>query len=152
MRTGVSTLDVARCREIADGCAFLNVRKASRVLSDLYDQAFRPLGLRGTQFSLLIALALGEDTTHGQLADRLVLDGTTLTRNLGPLERDGLVASAPGDDRRERHLRLTPLGRRTLARAIRAWEGAQKHVTDRLGEDLVTALTGGLKAVVALSR
>ncbi|MGH2405811.1 MAG: MarR family winged helix-turn-helix transcriptional regulator [bacterium] len=144
--------DVARCREIADVCTLLNVRKASRVVSDLFDQAFRPLGLRGTQFTLLLALALGENSTLGQLADTLVLDRTTLTRNLGPLERDRLVASASGNDRRERLLRLTPLGRRTLAKAIRGWEGAQRQVTDRLGEDRLTDLTAGWKAVVALAR
>ena len=143
--------DLARCREIADVCTLLNVRKASRVVSDLYDQAFRPLRIRGTQFSLLVALALGENATLGELADTLVLDRTTLTRNLGPLERDGLVASAPGDDRRERRLRLTPVGRRTLAKAIRAWEGAQRQVRDRLGEARVTELTSGLKAVVSLA-
>jgi DNA-binding MarR family transcriptional regulator len=142
--------DLARCREIADVCTFLNVRKASRVVSDLFDQAFRPLGLRGTQFSLLVALALGENSTLGQLADTLVMDRTTLTRNLGPLGRDGLVTSAPGDDRRERLLRLTPLGRRTLAKAIVAWESAQRHVTERLGQDRLRELTSELKAVVAL--
>src|SRR5919204_12295 len=89
-------LDRARCIEIADTCTQFNVRKAARAIGQIFDEALRPSGLRGTQFNLLIALSVLERATVARLAEALQLDPTTLTRNLAPLERDGLVESERG--------------------------------------------------------
>src|SRR5687767_2067873 len=100
-------VDIPRCVEIARTCTYFNVRKASRALAQVFDEALRPCRLRGTQFSLLVALAGSEGATVNKLADYLQMDRTTLTRNVAPLERDGLVKSAEGEDGRERRLHLT---------------------------------------------
>lgn len=119
------------------------------MLGDVYDEALRPHGLRGTQFSLLVAITLATTPTVGGLAGILAADRTTLSRTLAPLERDGLVVSERGADRRQRRLRLTRAGEARLAAALPAWERAQAWVAGRLGDDVERLLTGA-RAVSAL--
>src|SRR5262249_6017703 len=78
-------LDRLECREIADTCTFFSVRRASRVVGKIFDEALRPAGLRATQFSLLVGLGMVESATVTRMADSLALDRTSLTRNLAPL-------------------------------------------------------------------
>jgi DNA-binding MarR family transcriptional regulator len=106
----------AAAAEIASQCACFSVRKAARAVTQLYDKTLEPSGLQVTQFTLLVAVSLSEQLTVSQVAERLVMDRTTLTRNVAPLERDGLVKRKRGPDRRERYLRVTPAGRRRMAR------------------------------------
>jgi DNA-binding MarR family transcriptional regulator len=112
------------------------------MVSAIYDDALRPTGLRGTQFTVLVALAVVETTTVTGAAATMGVDRTSLTRALQPLERDGLIESAPGDDGRERVLSLTDAGRERVDEAIGYWEQAQERVTGSLGhrrwKDLVT--------------
>ena len=143
-------LDRARCIEIADTCTQFNVRKAARAIGQIFDEALRPSGLRGTQFSLLIAVSVLERATVARLAEALQLDPTTLTRNLAPLEREGLVASEPGDDGRERWIVLTDVGTRRLSDAIARWDGAQRAVIEAMGRRPWIDLITGLKAAAAL--
>jgi DNA-binding MarR family transcriptional regulator len=142
-------LDLARCAEIAATCANFQLRKAARVVGELYDEALRPVGLRGTQFNLLVALALHQTATVTQLAKTLVVDRTTLTRGLAPLERDRLIESRAGEDGRERLLELTGRGRERLVEAARHWEQAQAAVVQRLGETRWRQLTSSLEATTA---
>src|SRR6266545_1849443 len=83
--------------------------------------------------------------TLSQVAERLVMDRTTLTRNVAPLERDGLVKSERGPDRRERYLRLTAAGRRALAGALPLWRQAQAQAVKAIGPEAWRALRGGLQ-------
>lgn len=76
-----------------------NLRKVTRAVSQLYDRMLKPSVLRVTQFSLLVELAIVGSTIISELADKMVMDRTTLTRNLKPLEKRGLVVIAPGQDR-----------------------------------------------------
>lgn len=145
------TVNRPECVRIARTCTYFNVRKATRVLADLFDDALRPHGLKGTQFTLLAALRLAEGGTLGHLAGVLGMDRTTLTRNLAPLERDGLVARRPGGDRRQRRLELTAAGERRLAEAYGAWRETQEEIRERLGEESWSALMAGARAVHALS-
>jgi DNA-binding MarR family transcriptional regulator len=112
------------------------------MVSAIYDDALRPTGLRGTQFTVLVSLAVVETTTVTGAAASMGVDRTSLTRALQPLERDGLIESAPGDDGRERVLSLTDAGRERVDEAIGYWEQAQERVTGSLGhrrwKDLVT--------------
>jgi DNA-binding MarR family transcriptional regulator len=140
----------ARCLVVATECTGFGVRKAARALSRIYDEALAPTGLRGTQFNLLVALSIAGQAPLLRLADELGLDRTTLTRNLGPLERDGLVESAPGSDRRVRLLRLTDGGRRALTAAMPRWEAAQHRVVGALGKTRWRELMDGLRAAAAL--
>ncbi|HEX7003578.1 MAG TPA: MarR family transcriptional regulator [Trueperaceae bacterium] len=145
-------LDRERGLEIARTCTYFNVRKATRILGDLFDDALRPHGLKGTQFSLLVAVSLAEGPTVGRLAEILAADRTTLTRTLAPLERDGLLESRPGEDKRERRLYLTAEGDRRLCEASSDWERAQQAIVEELGagswEDLMT----GVRAVHGMGR
>jgi len=132
------------CHRAARECTANNLRRASRQLSATFDEAIAESGLRGTQFSLLTALTVGGAMPLTMLASALALDRTTLTRNLAPLERDGLVASIPSPDGRVRTVSLTQRGRQALERALPRWEAAQRRVVASLGErrwkDLMSAL------------
>jgi DNA-binding MarR family transcriptional regulator len=133
------------CRRVARECTANNLRRASRQLSASFDQAIAESGLRGTQFTLLTALTVGGAMPLTRLADALALDRTTLTRNLAPLERDGLVASIPSPDGRVRTVSLTQRGKQALERALPRWQAAQRRVVASLGErrwrDLMSTLS-----------
>lgn len=152
MATDPNRLDRAQGREIARTCTYFNVRKATRILADAFDMALRPYGLRGTQFSLLVAITLMEEPTVGRLAEVIAADRTTLTRTLAPLERDGLIASEPGSDRRERRLRITPAGEVRLAEASAEWKRVQQSIVGGMGEEAWNQLMDGARAVHALAQ
>jgi DNA-binding MarR family transcriptional regulator len=129
------------------GCTCQRLRKAARRITQIYDGHVEPLGLTISQFGLLVQLKAHDGIGVGALADKLVMDPTTLTRNLRPLARDGLLTLEPDpDDRRSRSLRLTAKGREALQAARPAWARAQRHVEEVLG----TADTADLH--VALDR
>lgn len=121
--------------DVARSCACLRVRKAARVVTRAYDEALRPLGLKVTQFSVLIAVSVGDGLSITALADALDMERTTLTRNLGPLARDKLVAVDAGDGRRARAVRITAKGRALLDKALPLWRQAQDALRRRLGRD-----------------
>jgi DNA-binding MarR family transcriptional regulator len=127
------------------GCTCLRLRKAARRITQIYDGYVEPFGLTITQFGLLAHLRVLDGISVGALAETLVMDPTTLTRNLRPLERKGLVAMAPDpDDRRSRSLRLTEQGREVLRAARPAWARAQHHVEKVLGNAEAAVLNGAL--------
>jgi DNA-binding MarR family transcriptional regulator len=121
-------------------------------VSNVYDAALRGSGLRIMQFSALVGLAVAGDVPVSRLAAVLALDRTTMTRNLRPLERRGLVASVPGADGRSKVLRITATGRATLARALPGWRRAQEAVRAALGEPRWAGLLDGLKVATAAVR
>jgi DNA-binding MarR family transcriptional regulator len=129
-------------------CLCANVRRASRVLTQIYDDAMRPLGLRMTQFSILQALALAGPRLQGDLAEFLALDGTAFTRALQLLRKHGWVKTVKGKDRRERWVSLSKSGGAELARIQPAWEAVQRQVRSALGEERWKMLTQ-LSTVVA---
>jgi DNA-binding MarR family transcriptional regulator len=114
-------------------CVCFSLRKTARAVSQLYDECLRPSGLRVTQFSLLAMLARGGEMTLGDLAAALVMDRTTLTRNLQLVEREGWIRIAPGRDRRQRLISITAAGRRRWQAAIPHWRAAQEHMLKGLG-------------------
>jgi DNA-binding MarR family transcriptional regulator len=118
-----------------------NVRRASRVLSQIYEDAMRPHGLRMTQFSILQALSMMGEGLQGQVADVLALDSTTLTRSVALLRKRGWVKVRKGDDQRERWLSLSKAGGAELARILPAWNAVQAEVRRKLGEERWKALT-----------
>ena len=115
-------------------CACLAIRQAARRVTQFYDQYLAPAGLRTTQFSVLARLRQLGPMTINDLAARLVMDRTTLGRNILPLERDGLVRIVPGrSDRRRRELTLTEAGLERLRAAQGAWREAQAAFAGALG-------------------
>jgi DNA-binding MarR family transcriptional regulator len=121
-------------------CACTRVRRAARSLTDLYDEAMRPLGLKITQFSVLRTLGRMGPVSISNLATEMALDRSTLGRNLAVLTRERLVRLSEGDDSRERTVTLTVRAHRLLEEAVPRWERAQARVDRLLGKDGVAAL------------
>lgn len=133
-------------------CACFNLRKAARAVTSLYDEALRPSGLRGTQFTLLMITKVLGTVSVTRLADEAVMDRTTLTRNLRPLEKQGLVRVTAGSDRRVREVTLRPRGNEVIERAIPLWIAAQERMTRGLGEARLRQLVDNLNAAVEVAR
>jgi DNA-binding MarR family transcriptional regulator len=112
-------------RKASRECVCGSLRRAARVVTKLYDDALKPTGLRATQFGLLSNLMAMGSSTLTQLAESMVVDHTTLTRNLDILEARGLVVTEEGEDRRERQLRLSEQGIASLSEAYPLWQAAQ---------------------------
>jgi DNA-binding MarR family transcriptional regulator len=132
-------------------CLCFALRQASRAVSRLYDEELRGDGLRTTQYSLLQSLHRSGELRQRDLAERTLHDETSLTRGLRPLVDAGWVAVRPGDDRRERWLRITTQGQAKLKEARRAWERAQARVQALLPEGTMRGLMEILPEVARLS-
>lgn len=129
-------------------CTFHNLRRASRAVSQLYDGYFDEIGLKATQFTALAALAWAEDAppTIGELADILVLEQSSLSRNLAVLERLGFIRMVPGArDRRERIVTLSRTGRSALSRGYPLWQKAQAAMATALEQGDLDAQLASLR-------
>lgn len=115
-------------------CMCASFRRTARALTQLYDQALRPLGLRATQFTILQALSLAGEVSQGQLGEMLAMDSTTLTRTLEIMGRHGWIAERRGEDRRERRLRLAKAGETQFKHALPVWEKVQSRLRHKMGE------------------
>jgi DNA-binding MarR family transcriptional regulator len=136
-------LPYATTLTVRDTCLCLHVRRAARAVARRYDEALRPLGLSSGQFSLLMSLNRPEPAGMAAVSALLGMDRTTLTANVKPLERRGLVAvTVDAADRRGRHMTLTPAGRALLIAALPLWEQTQA-ATEHL---LASADPNGLRA------
>ena len=124
---------VGLVRKSARDCVCANLRRATRVVTKMYDDALRPSGLKTTQFGLLSSLMALGSSTLSELAEETVLDRTTLTRNLEILEARGLIVTKEGDDRRERHLMLTDQGVAAVTAAYPLWQAAQSRALEMIG-------------------
>jgi DNA-binding MarR family transcriptional regulator len=130
---------------VRDTCLCLHLQRAARVVARRFDAVLRPLGITQGQFSLLMSLNRPEPPTMGSVADLLAMDRTTLTANLKPLERRGLVTVTIDEaDRRSRRLALTGEGRALLVAAVPIWkrthatlERRVKRGADALRSDLM---------------
>jgi DNA-binding MarR family transcriptional regulator len=110
-----------------------SLRRASRALTQLYEQALRPAGLRATQFTVLQVLARAGEASQGQLGRILAMNSTTLTRTLKIMIRNGWISERRGEDRRERWLHLAGPGELLLKRALPRWEEVQSRMRRQLG-------------------
>jgi DNA-binding MarR family transcriptional regulator len=116
-------------------CMCASLRRASRALTQTYDEALRPLGLRATQFTILQALSLAGEMTQGALGHMLAMDSTTLTRTLEILARSGWIAKRHAEDRREWRISLSKPGELQLKRALPQWQKVQTRLRNRLGAE-----------------
>jgi len=131
-------------------CNCLAIRQAARHVSQFYDQLFAPTGLRATQFAILSRLRRDGPMTINALAAALVMDRTTLGRNILPLQRDGLIEIAASPrDRRRRELCLSAAGADKLRRAAERWRVAQTRFDSVFGSERAAALRDLLREVVA---
>jgi DNA-binding MarR family transcriptional regulator len=150
--SGLSESERAMVYEAATACACSNVRMASRAIAQRYDAALQPSGLRITQFTLLVAVTIADGGTISALADHLVMDRTTLARDLELLARQGWVTITIGRDRRTRIVTITEAGTQALAQALPLWEREQARIVAGLGDDRWRALTTELAELVTLTR
>lgn len=131
-----------------DTCLCVRVQRAARALARHFDDALRPFGLTHGQFSLLIALDQVEAPAMSEVSAALAMDRTTLTANLKPLERRGLVKIAVDKhDRRGRRLVLTAAARATLKAAFPAWKAAHAEIDETIGVTRVDRLRADLRAI-----
>jgi DNA-binding MarR family transcriptional regulator len=132
-------------------CMGMHVRRASRLVTQVYDAALRPVGLALNQFTLLSAIYLFQSTSITRLAQELFTDQTTITRNLKILEKRGLVEIEPGGDRRLKLVSLTAEGQALLDRAIPLWDEAQARLMQQFGQLKWQALLSLLSEVKGIS-
>jgi DNA-binding MarR family transcriptional regulator len=132
-------------------CNCLALRQAARVVTQLYDRHLAAAGLRTTQFSVLAKLSRLGAMTINRLACEMVMDRTTLGRNILPLERDGLIAIRQGAaDKRRKELVLTKAGSERLRRAVSLWAKAQEQFEAQFGATRAAELRSELHAVAGL--
>jgi len=130
-------------------CTCANLRMAGRAAVQIYDAALAPCGVTTGQFSLLNVVERAGPETISRLAALTVTDRTTLTRTIKPLEREGLLASVRGEDRRRRLVVITDEGRARLEAAKPHWAEAQRRMVDHLGAANWADLIDKLRAVVS---
>ncbi|WP_165423578.1 MarR family winged helix-turn-helix transcriptional regulator [Ktedonosporobacter rubrisoli] len=140
------TLALAR---VDASCLCLNARKMARALTHTYEAFMQPSGLRITQFSLLVAIALAQKVPLTHLAAILAMDRTTLARNLKLLESQNLVNVATSEkDRRVRLITLTQQGYRILKEVLPLWQEAQTQMISLLGLEQARALLANVELVM----
>jgi DNA-binding MarR family transcriptional regulator len=133
-----------------EDCNCFMVRSAARQVTQLYDQFLAPVGLHVTQFSILAKLKRLGPMTINALAKEMVMDRTTLGRNVLPLERDGLIKiETSTTDGRAKVLHLTKTGEKRLQAGREAWEQAQRRFDTRFGAKRAADFRAILRAVVA---
>ena len=153
-----STLDAANeppspefWAEILRTCGSFNLRKATRVVTQLYDDILQPTGLRSTQVVLLVALAAAGEMSMSYMARELIMSPSTLSRTLIPLERDGLI-DLTANDKRGKLVRLTAAGESALHHAVPYWQKAQDKFLEQAGAAAWAELNERLAGLVAATR
>lgn len=125
---------------IAASCIAVRLRLLNRVVTNLYDEALRPLGLKVSQMNVLVVAAKLGVARPAQVCELLHLDISTLSRNVNRMMAKGWLEAVPEEDARTQPFRLTGQGRKLLERAIPAWEKAQEQAAELLGEPGVAVL------------
>jgi len=134
-------------KEIGKTCVCFNLRRAARQVTQRFDRTLRQSGLKANQFSILMASYDQAGILLTRMAKTLGMERTTLTRNLAFLERLEMVSIEPGDDRRERRIRITEKGASLLEKALPLWQQAQREIVELIGGDKWEGLLSGLHEV-----
>jgi len=137
-------------KELAATCTCTHLRKAARMITQFYDTFLQASGLRMTQFIVLVVVALSEQETVMQVAEKLAMDRSALAHTLKSMQEQGLLTIEPGRDRRTRLVWLTQQGREAITRALPLWRQAQEQLTALLGEQQARVLLADLKRVEEL--
>ncbi|MGD9720404.1 MAG: MarR family winged helix-turn-helix transcriptional regulator [Pirellulales bacterium] len=145
-------IDPAKLGEMARTCACLNFRKGSRSVTQFFDQTLAPTGLRSTQLVILIAGELLGPSSIARLARELVMDRSTLTRNLRPLLNMGLLELSAAENGKHKSVAVTDRGRAALIGAAPYWERAQTHLVNRFGAEHWNRIIGDLAGIVEATR
>jgi DNA-binding MarR family transcriptional regulator len=132
---------------IDQSCIAMRLRLLNRLVTNLYDDALRPLGLKVSQLNILVIAAKLGLARPTQVCDILQLDASTLSRNIKPLQTHGWLEVVPDDDARAQPFRLTPQGKRLIEKAVPAWERAQRQATELLGGEGIALLDKAARKV-----
>lgn len=131
-------------RQIGIGCLNFNLKKAAREIAIIYDRIFSTLGIKSTQFSILVGVAYFNKSSMNQLSIMLGLDRTTLTKNLKPLERDAYLKIIKGEDKRKQFVSLTKKGELLLEKAIPLRNKTHETLVNKLGKEDYRTLISSL--------
>jgi DNA-binding MarR family transcriptional regulator len=137
----------AKIDQVASECIAVRLRMLNRVITNIYDDALRPLDLKVSQMNILVAAAKMGTARPVDVCEHLHLDVSTLSRNVERMKARGWLEVVPDQDRRSQPFRLTPLGRKLLERAVPAWSEAQEQVKKVLGDAFVQQLNQATKRV-----
>jgi DNA-binding MarR family transcriptional regulator len=140
----VDVLPVTKERDVYQRCVCATLRKATRSVTQLFDDALRPSGLRATQFNILSEIRGAGEATVTELTKHLVMDQTTVTRSLALLEKSGLLRTLRKADGRLKTVQLTKKGERSLELARPLWTKAQKTVVKAIGVEVWALLADEL--------
>lgn len=132
-------------------CVCFSMRKVSRAVTQYFDRHLETVGIRATQFSLLAALASTSAKTLTEIAESLVMDRTTLTRNLKPLEKMDLIVTVTPIDKRSKGYTLTVKGREVLERSTPHWKDAQDSIVNTLTSERYAAMQKELKKMLEIT-
>ena len=152
MSCDIPEIDEQKLAEMARTCACFNFRKASRSVTQLFDQILAPSRLRSTQLVILITNQLLGPSSIARLSRELVMDRSTLTRNLKPLMNMGLLRFAHSEGGKQKSVELTIDGQAALLKSAPYWEQAQSHLVDSIGHDDWNRIMGDLAAIVDATR
>jgi DNA-binding MarR family transcriptional regulator len=133
--------------KIAGECVAVRLRMLNRIITNVYDDALRPLDLKVSQMNILVAAAKMGTARPSEVCEYLHLDVSTLSRNVERMKARGWLEVVPDEDGRSQPFQLTPQGRRLLEKAVPAWNEAQQHVTNILGDGFVHELNRAVKRV-----
>jgi DNA-binding MarR family transcriptional regulator len=139
-------------QSVNEQCCCFNLRKITRAITQFYDRYLESADIRATQFTLLVELSNSSGKTLTEMAEGLVMDRTTLTRNLKPLSKSGLIVTVPLSDKRSKGYTLTERGREVLVRGLPLWKNAQEHIVGQLGYDRYHRILAELLAMRNLAR
>ncbi len=134
-----------------DVCTCASLRRATRLVTQQYDAALRPAGLRATQFTILSVLVNRGQIKQSDLANVLGMEGTTLTRNLKPLLKNDWIRIDRGDDQRVRLISVTKQGRHVRQEAMPMWQQVQSRFVNELGQGQWSALLGALSSAAEIA-
>jgi DNA-binding MarR family transcriptional regulator len=139
------------CEAINRQCCCFNMRKVTRAVTQYFDRYLEPAGIRATQFTLLAALYSTKGKTLTEIAETLVMDRTTLTRNLKPLEKTGLIATVQTLDKRSKAYVLSEKGEQVVEKCVPLWQKAQDSVVNGLGEETYQDIVGKLSRMLSIT-
>jgi DNA-binding MarR family transcriptional regulator len=145
-------IDPAKLGEMARTCACFNFRKASRSTTQFFDQTLAPTGLRSTQLVILITGELLGPSSIARLARELVMDRSTLTRNLKPLLGMELLKLSLAEGGKHKSVEVTPAGKAALIKATPYWQRAQEHLVNRFGSEDWNRIMADLSSLVEATR
>ncbi|HVX14175.1 MAG TPA: MarR family winged helix-turn-helix transcriptional regulator [Pirellulales bacterium] len=130
---------------IAKTCIAVRLRSLNRVVTNFYDDALRPLGVKVSQLNILVVAAKLGLARPAQVCDILQLDASTLSRNVERMKANGWLEIVPEEDARSQPFKLTPQGKRLVEKAVPAWEEAQRQAAELLGDQGIALLEKAAK-------